>query len=778
MSDFFWKKLNLITGWVVLLALFSLLVFMANMEIKDLDLWLHIGMGRYIVSHGFHVPSHDILSCTIAGKPWVNHEWLFQVIVYWIFTNWGADGLINMQIGLVAFTMGILLLLGYNREKQLGSIFSLLLVSLVYQTRFTIRPDLFSLLFFALYILLLSFYMDRKWAVVVLFIIQVFWSNIHGFFFFGPLFVLIALGAEWLKRHAPLPYEWNRVARLTDEEYRRLKWILLAVVLACLVNPLTFKGAWYPISVFFKISGEHKIFFDKIIELKRPLAWNTLFDTTNYPFYKLLIILSFASFVYNRRKLDIAILIFWLVFLFFSLAAVRNLIFFAFAAYLVFVTNALSISLRDVFPLRLTDRTFGYLLSIVLKIFLIVWIIEYGAETSLNGYFDFDTYERKSEFGGISQRSYPNKAVDFLIENNVEGNFFNDFNSGAYLIGRCYPKIKVFIDGRTEVYGPKFFKYYQSLWENDDADVFAEMLEKYQITGALMNSVQQPIPKNALGYLYKSKEWVPVYFDYDAVIFLKDVSQNKEVIAKHRLDLTKWQAPPVDLLRLGSMKATPYLHVNRAYTLESIDLDEPALTEVREILKVAPNYAEPFKLMGRIYAKKKDFRKAFENFRIAVVMMPEDRQLRHNLALSYYDLGEYKYAVEQFQRIINAWPTHPKAYFYLAKTFIKMEKYDDAMMRIKKGFSLDHSSVKDMATLGEMLVAAGQMDKAKEILELGLTADDDAEGREELHRQMGEWYRQKGDVPHAREQFEKALKLKPGSKEIRKQLDELGPVSK
>ena len=28
----------------------------------------------------------------------------------------------------------------------------------------------------------------------------------------------------------------------------------------------------------------------------------------------------------------------------------------------------------------------------------------------------------------------------------TSGNFFNDFNSGAYLVGRAFPKIKVFID--------------------------------------------------------------------------------------------------------------------------------------------------------------------------------------------------------------------------------------------------------------------------------------------------------------------------------------------
>ena len=82
------------------------------------------------------------------------------------------------------------------------------------------------------------------------------------------------------------------------------------------------------------------------------------------------------------------------------------------------------------------------------------------------------------EFGGITQRNYPNKAADFLVENKVKGNFFNDFNSGAYLIGRCFPDIKVFMDGRTEVYGPRFFQYYDKAWKQGDVKILEEILDK------------------------------------------------------------------------------------------------------------------------------------------------------------------------------------------------------------------------------------------------------------------------------------------------------------
>jgi len=457
MTDKFWKKVDYYFGMLPFMAIFGVLVVSANVEIKDLDLWLHIAMGKFIILKGY-VPSVDVLSCSIAGRPWVNHEWLFQIIVYSIYNMSGADGLILMQVIIASLTMLILLLLGYSKERQLLTTIILFLLFMVYQQRFTIRPDIYSLLFFSIYIFVLSLHIDKKWAVPVLFIVQIIWSNMHGYFFFGPLFVFIGVFSEWVKRHVRLPYEWNESGRLTDSEFGRIKRIFLLVILACLFNPLFIKGAWYPINVFFSLHGEGKIFFENIQELQKPIVWGTLFDRSQFVYYKLLIFVSAISFFFNRRRIDISALIFWLVFLFFSLSAKRNTAFFAFAAYLVFITNFLNVQYSDIVPIRFSQKKFFYLTTIVLKLLFLIWIIGYYQAISVRSYYDFNKYELKSEFGGISERSFPNKAADFLVENNIKGNFFNDFNSGAYLLGRTFPNIKVFIDGRTEVYGVKFFQ--------------------------------------------------------------------------------------------------------------------------------------------------------------------------------------------------------------------------------------------------------------------------------------------------------------------------------
>ncbi len=681
MSDKFWQRLSYIAGLMAIGVLFGLTAFSASLEIKDLDLWLHLGMGRYIAHNGY-VPTHDVLSCTIAGKPWVNHEWLFQLLVYHIHQWWGFNGLIAMQMGVVCLTFVILLLLCYRDDRQWQLIFLLLLVMVVYQTRFTIRPDIFSLLFFASFIYLLARHLHQRWTLAVLVGLQVLWVNMHGFFFFGPLLAGLGIASEAIKRHVPLPAGWKAAGRLTDEEYQRLKVAGLLLVLACLVNPLTFKGAFYPLTVLFQLSGDSKIFFDHIYELQKPITMATLWNQ-DYVHYKILIVVSAYSFLLNRRRIDISVFLLWLVFLLFSLAAIRNLVFFAFAAYVVFMANTASITSQDILPLSFVNPRFKSINGIVLKVILIMWMLNYGLDASANGYFDFDTYARKSEYWGVSKRIYPYKGVDFLVRNGIKGNFFNDFNSGAYLVGRASPNIKVFMDGRTEVYGPKFFERYKSIWKEGDKKTFDELSRTYNVTGAFLNSSNQEVPKKALRLFYGMKDWHVVYFDDDAIIFLKETPLNKAWIDRFSIDLSKWEPKPMNLMKLGAKYIDPFPFTNRAYTLDAIDLWEPALKELNDALQVRPDFLPAHKLLGKIYGDQNDHQKAFEHLRIAAMYAPRDKQIRSNLALAYQKLKDYPGMEEQYQRIVDLNPDGPEGYFGLSEAYALQGRFNKSLESLK-----------------------------------------------------------------------------------------------
>jgi tetratricopeptide (TPR) repeat protein len=685
MSERFWRNLSTTLGWLAIGMLFALITFTSSLEIKDLDLWLHLRMGWWIWHHGM-IPNYDVLSCTIAGKPWVNHEWLFQVLVYLVQKAYGFNGLISMQSMVVALTFLVLLFLGYSRERQWLSVCVLLMVLMVYESRFTIRPDIFSLLFFVLDIFILSMYINRRWALYALVILQVLWSNMHGFFFFGPLLVGVGVFSEFLKRRVPLPYEWNTVGRLKDEEYSALKKFLPILILACCVNPLTFKGAWYPISVFFHLGGDNKIFFIHIVELQRPMAWNNIF-TDQYLWYKVLILISGSSFVFNRRKIDISSFLLWVIFLGFSLVAIRNLIYFAVAAYMVFMVNIISTSWVNIVPLRFTSFKFKYLIVICIILRMMFWMLNYGLQMTSNGYFDYDTYFRKSEFFGVSKRVYPYKAVNFLIRERIKGNFFNDFNSGAYLIGRAFPNVRVFIDGRTEVYGPKFFENYQKIWQDGNAKVFADFDHKYNITGAFLNNAHQQIPSSVLKMFHSLKNWSIVYLDDDAVIFLKQTPYNKPFIDRFSVDLNKWKPRSMDLFRLGTKRVDPFPSTSRAYELETLGADEAALKESKEALAVDPAFGPAYVMLGKIYGRRMDYKKAFENYRLGA-MFCGDPQARLGLAQSYEHLKDYQGAIREYQRVLENNSKNTQGYFGMARTLAEMGQDKKALDMIAQAVKL------------------------------------------------------------------------------------------
>ncbi len=616
MSDSFWSKLSHITGLMALAVLMGLAAFATKLEIRDLDIWLHLKSGQYIAEHQT-VPHTDVLSCTLAGKPWNNHEWLFQLIFHYIHRFTGFEGLLTTQSILVCGTMLLLFLMTYRRDRILLGVYTLLLVMLVYQSRFTLRPDLFSLLFFVIYMGILAFHLDKKRSIIVLAVIQTLWANMHGYFFIGPVLILIALIAETIKRHCPLPYQWNQVGRLSDNEYRNLGILFLVVTGVCFINPYGVQGALYPVQVLFHSASDTKIFFKYISELQPPFTKDFMGELLENVHYKLLILMSAFTFFFNRRKIDISVFFVWVLFLVFSLIAIRNMVFFACAAYLVIMVNSMSIVVKDIVPLYFTAKKFEYITSILVKIALICWILNTATDFSNRGYFDYASFTFKSEIGGVSTRAYPTRAVDFMLAQGIRGNVFNDFNSGAYLVGRMHPQVKVFIDGRTEVYGANFFEYYRKIWLDGDRRTLDDAIKRYNLTAALLNGAKQTINPKVIKLFYGLKDWKLVYFDEDGMVFLKKTPQNQPIIDRFAIDLTKWNPPSMDLVRLGTRRILPLTYLARAKYLMAVKLDGPALKELKIALKIAPEAVEIYGLLGNIYGHQKKYKLAYENFRLA-----------------------------------------------------------------------------------------------------------------------------------------------------------------
>ncbi|MBI5873582.1 MAG: hypothetical protein HZB36_05510 [Candidatus Omnitrophica bacterium] len=699
------EAVDYILNRLLIVFFFCILVVYASREIADLDLWLHLKTGEYIIHHRF-IPSADIFSFTIYGRPWINHEWFFQAFAYLFYASTGADGLILMQNIILITTFLFLFFSARRKNNHIFLFIVLYLTLLTCAYRFTIRPDIFSLFFLTVYLCLIKSFIERKTSffpfALVLTICQIAWVNMHGFFFTGPLIILVFLFAEILKRTVKLPASWNQTRRIDNRQMLQLLIILGLIILASFINPYGLKGAAYPFSVLGQISGKGKIIFQYIQELARPITLKNIFDINFFPFYKAFILVSLFSFRFNQRHVNISDLAIWLLFTGFSFIAIRNVAYFAFAAAFVTFNNIeLALENKKTLPGWFQNKRMRSIFCYLLLAFLFYSPFK-GAQKYLDSAtYDFDTYELKSGMLGVSHARFPQKAVDFLLKHDLPSHMLNDFNSGSYLIGRAFPKRQVFIDGRTELYGPDFFSRYVSLAEGKK-DVIKETLEKYDIRGSFLTASTNDLHVGLTRYFLHNPAWTLVYFDEGAVIFLKDIPENKGLIKKFRIDLKTWEPPEPDFLKIGISLRYPMPYVYRARFLHRHGFYEAAAKEARVILDLMPNNGEAFKFLSDYYFENKDYKKAFIYARNCLLYTPGDLVQRAKLALIYHHLNDEDKALKVINAIIKKQPKFARA-FYVKALILKKKNQKTAEELLRQASKLAPEEPRYHAELGDLL---------------------------------------------------------------------------
>ena len=672
-------------GVIALATTLTLIYLMAHHALFDKDIWLHLKTGEIIVRNTA-IPNVDIFSYTINGKPWINHEWLFQVIYYLIYVKWGVGGLITAQTYAVILPFIILLLIGYKKLKSYFLVAVLILISaFASEVRFNIRPDILSLTFFTIYLYFLNFGTNKK-TIFVLVLLQVFWVNIHGYFFLGPMLILLLIASEFLRRNLSiLPAGWKKEAILNDTVYQRMIWLFILTVAACFINPQGISGAVYPVRILQDmIAGSSGIFFRNITELLPTFSTLKLSED----FYYVILFICFELIVFNFRRLKVFDVILFIFIFLFSLS-VRNVAFFSIAAFFLIISY-LPQSLKKISEISniKTAKNEGiiYFCKVCTCIAFIIWSGSKIDRYSQNRYFDYTQNKVKSYLLDMDTRRYPIGAVDFILKHNIAPNLFNDFNSGAYLIGRAYPKVKVFIDGRTELYGAKFYQAYKDAINGKRA-VFNNICAKYNINAALI-SMDYASPLRLLKVLYDDPKWKLVFFDETGVVFLKDLPENQEVISKFGIDLKKYRVTPPDLIKLGLHSGYPFPYIKKMAFFKAIGENDIAIEEANQAIKIKPDCAEAYRILGQVYLNKNMYLKAFENLRLAVIYSPENIQSLIDLSRSLEKLNAKNEAIALLESATRINPKAISAYYELACAYESLGEKQKAIKAIKKAKEL------------------------------------------------------------------------------------------
>ncbi len=448
-----WLRASLPVAWVQAGMLFAVLAALPFARGVDNDFWWHLRTGQFIFESG--IPRHDPFSWTAAGKPWVMHEWLSEAIIYATQSAFGYIGnmvlFIGVSLAAIAIPYALARRFGAGTKPLIGL---LVVTALIFSIFITPRPQVFTWLFFSIYLYLIArHYEGDKVPLWPLPIIMAFWVNMHLGFYFGLMLVgcwLAAIAFDALRgRAAPL---------------RAPLLIAAACVLATSANPSGPAILLYPLRYVF----DSQVTNGMVAEWQRPdITW-----TLHWPIYLAALMLGLSLVGRSRPGPFLALASVAVIAL--SMQAVRNA---PFAALVLLPVAGSAFAGR--WPAASSARDsnvrvpVGAAAAMIASIALIVGPISLSiAGTSVS-------------LSAPGQSGYPSAGAEYVREHFSGQRMFNDYNAGGYLIYKLYPDVPVFVDGRTDFYGNDLLKDYIRI---DHADAgWNELLTKYGVEVILVD---------------------------------------------------------------------------------------------------------------------------------------------------------------------------------------------------------------------------------------------------------------------------------------------------
>lgn len=442
-------------------VLMALLVFlMAARTPLDSDLFWHLRAGEEMLRSGQPLLT-DSFSFTRAGSHWVNHSWLAEVILALANRLGGTWALGGLTAAAAAASLAVL----YPRMAghPLWRAAVMVLAALVLAPVWSPRPQIFSLVLFAVLLTLLSEYGPaRRRLPAILPVLFVVWSNLHGGFALGLIALAATLAGEGLdlllrRPSAPKPVEWGQLAAAS-----------VLSGLAILINPNGLDTWRIP----FQTVGV-EVLQRAIPEWASP----DFHDITQLPMAFMLAgglaVLGLSGKPARGGELARV-----LAFMLLALIARRNFGPFALCAALLIADHGWEVIARllrveeQAPPQRIPDdstekpaavaaRPEGWtpppagaaarLASRTEQTFrrLNLAII---AMVGLAAFLKLGISAHPALVSAYTQAQYPVGAAAWLRENRPAGNLFNEYAWGGYLIW-ALPEYPVYVDGRTDLFG-------------------------------------------------------------------------------------------------------------------------------------------------------------------------------------------------------------------------------------------------------------------------------------------------------------------------------------
>jgi hypothetical protein len=493
------------SAWLIFPVTMLLIFIMAARTPLDTDLWWHLRIGEASLQAG-HPILIDQFSFTRFGVIWTNHHWLSQIALYGLYRIGGflAIGagvalLACASLGTVYTQMG---------EPALLRAFVIVLAGLVAAPVWVPRPELVTMVLLGVVGYLLYLFKwkhsDRLWLLVPIFII---WSNLHGGYIVGLALSGAMVAGELvniiLGFKGPEILPFNKILRLVG-------WSFLAGI-AVLINPNGIRMWLIP----FETVGINAL-QNYIVEWASP----DFHQFIQQPFIWMLIA-TIAAIGLSMKRLDGTDLVTIVLFTYLGLVARRN-----FGPFSIVVAPILSRYLWSAIT-HWMERVLPNIRASLKRVKILdklqatrgeefvtarTRLINFGIVAFLVTVGIMKLYVVTSPvvMDGPEKASTPVDAVAWIQANHPEGNMFNSYNWGGYLLWslRDYP---VFVDGRTDLYSDEIINQWVQVVNATSG--WQTVLDRWDINLILIEP-SWPIIK-----ILPSSGWKILYQDNISIIF-------------------------------------------------------------------------------------------------------------------------------------------------------------------------------------------------------------------------------------------------------------------
>jgi hypothetical protein len=458
-------------GLIVLLAFVLIVPFIigsADRIFADGDVSWHVAAGQWMIAHG-RVPLTDPFSFSAAGQPWIAHEWLSEVLMGAAYNLAGFTGL---SVLVIASLSALMLVLGLELSRWLRPIetAAILIAVVVTLIPFLLaRPMVMAWPMLAFWTVQLMHARERRRAPPLwLALVMLLWVNMHASFALG----LMLIGAFGLEALIEEP----------DKKRVILSWAPFGLLCTavCLLNPNTLTGFLAPLAAFTSSTIN-------LVQEFRPT------DMSLTPGFEYALLLVLAICLGRGAKIAPVRLLLLLGLLHLALQHMRHQALFIIIAALLIARPVADTDPEPRSETKATSRS--ALLRFAAVGFVLLAALRLTQPLTLSD----------SNINPVSAlASVPADLRDQPV--------LNSYSFGGPLILRG---IKVFIDGRTDLYGDPFVLRYKKMLDGDAGEV-TRAQKRWNIRWALISTED----KGLLAVLDQAPEWRRVRADRYAVTFV------------------------------------------------------------------------------------------------------------------------------------------------------------------------------------------------------------------------------------------------------------------